>query len=164
MKKIQSIIFFSGLSLLLTACQQEVLQDRVTADEFVRYNLDGVSYELGTDTADHFLGILDTANVPTYNISNSQVSSYRWRTPNRFFILFRHPQATSSGTYPVLSIHVQQFRSKDIRLQSPPPNVTMSNIPLLVGQYFEGNIAGQFIDTSSVQHTISGNFRVKRRI
>jgi hypothetical protein len=164
MKKTILLLLFTVTVLFLLNCQKEVSSETgtlgLTAEEYIDYTIDGVSYHLEPDS----LVTLSGFNSTSLNLTTSQISGFKRLSPDRCVIFVRHPDTTTSGNFPLLNIHVQKYRSIFFSGQNVPPKVSMKNIPLKINEFYEGSMVGNFIDTSLIQHTISCNFKVKRKI
>ena len=76
------------------------------------------------------------------------------------FVSFQFNHTTlSNGTYPITQFQVNTFFQNTI---VPPFNVTITNFPASVGQFYEGTFSGSFT-AGAVTHTVTnGSFKVRR--
>jgi hypothetical protein len=121
--------------------------------QYINYTYDGISYTVGANLQDSLVGFTSTQGGMFYTyISASQLG-----TVNQFSVNVQHASATA-GTYPASYISV---RGKNSAMGNAS-SVTFTNFPPAAGQFYEGSVSGNFTDSSSVTHTVSATFRVRR--
>ena len=124
-----------------------------SAQQFVNYTLDGVSYSIGpnaNDSLDAWTWGGGTTQFTTY-IGASQISSQN-------NVSFNFTSAAEvPGTYVISNLGVQAFNQVSL---IQPSTVTITNFPTLPGQYYEGTFTAQF--DASGPHTLTGSFRIRK--
>lgn len=123
--------------------------------QFINYTFDGVNYSVqSTDTSNTFNGSIYTYNGIFYNtIWGGNVSN----TVNMNF----ESGAMTNGTYPITFINVRNYYSSTF---ISPSNVTITNFPQTINEFYEGSFLANFKDSvnQNLIHTANGVFRVRR--
>jgi hypothetical protein len=133
----------------LTACG-------TSASQFINYTLDGTVFNL-TSPPDSLFGATQPIGGSTDLVTD--IVGDRLNSTTGIGIELVTPSQVA-GNYQMSYLKVNSYDS--LRL-STPINVAVTNFPTASGGFYEGNFSGQFTDNVSVQHTISGTFRVRRR-
>ncbi|MEP6628204.1 MAG: hypothetical protein ABJA32_09485 [Ginsengibacter sp.] len=130
----------------------------VSSVEFINYNLDGTDYKLSRTSGD---------SLAAYTYISSYLASVPIYTtpilggkPNNFLtISFNHDPA--AGIYPIQSFSVLNFHTIAL---TKPFDVTMTNYPQYINEFYEGSFSGKFKDSSNLTpvHSINGSFRVRK--
>jgi hypothetical protein len=68
--------------------------------------------------------------------------------------------ANQTGTYPLDYLSVNNLQISPA--QSANVTTTVTTFPAVVNDYFIGTFGGSFQSSQGANHTISGNYRVKR--
>jgi len=134
----------------------DVIACGTSAAQFINYNLDGTPYTIGaTDSLTAFTDGQGTITPHTTYISGFHMTGGAVNS-----ISFKFSHATNAaGVYPVVSINVQNV-SNPTPIQ--PFNVTITNFPQALGEFYEGSVSGQFKDASNVTHNVTASFRIRR--
>ncbi|MGZ3949013.1 MAG: hypothetical protein ACXVKK_12885, partial [Flavisolibacter sp.] len=123
-----------------------------SSTQSINYSVDGTAYSISA---------LDSLTAFTSG-QGAQLTSYinglRIGSNNSIWFKFDHPSA-AAGTYPVITLSVQNYTSTTL---VQPFNVVITNFPQVPGQFYEGNITGQFKDASNLTHNLTCTFRVRR--
>jgi hypothetical protein len=122
-----------------------------SSTQFINYTIDGTSYAISS--TDSLTAFTDGTTTFTTYIDGAEIG-----TGNRMSFKFDHA-ATVAGTYPVTNMSTQNFNNLTL---VQPFNVTVTNFPQAVGDFYEGNFTGQFKDGSNVTHNVSCSFKVRR--
>lgn len=125
----------------------------VSAEEFIKYTLDGVAYQITSAQTDSLYAYAQgSGNQITLAMFGGNTSSN--------YIDFRFTCNGATGTFPMTSLMVHQ---QGVTLEQPA-NVIISTYPQNIGLFYEGNFSAQFKYTQSptVTHTISGQYRLRR--
>jgi hypothetical protein len=126
-----------------------------SSTQFINYTLDGTPYTISE--LDSLTAFTNAQGTPlTTYISGFQINGNN--ITNTISFKFDHSNYVT-GSYPVVSFSVRNINNPTL---VQPFNVTMTNIPQAAGQFYEGNLTGQFKDASNVTHTISCSFRIRR--
>jgi hypothetical protein len=126
-----------------------------SSTQFINYTLDGTPYTISE--LDSLTAFTNAQGPPlTTYISGFQINGNN--ITNTISFKFDHSNYVT-GSYPVVSFSVRNINNPTL---VQPFNVTMTNIPQAAGQFYEGNLTGQFKDASNVTHTISCSFRIRR--
>ena len=124
-------------------------------DQYINYTIDGINTNLSAPA--------DSLTAFTFPDSSGQFISYisgvrmqSGAVVNYINFQFKHP-VQSAGTYAVFNLSTSSFS------QTTPQslNVTLTNYPASVGQFYEGTISGTF--NSGSTHSTSGTFRIRRK-
>lgn len=135
----------------LTACG-------VSAQEFINYTLDGQNYS-HIAPVDSLVAFVRAATPsPGWNTS---INGNSMNTGSVTGINFDFISASQvAGSYPINNLRVRSFMQGNTPVA--PFNVNVTNFATTVGQFFEGNLNGQFRDAQNNLHTLSATFRVRR--
>jgi hypothetical protein len=126
-----------------------------SSTQFINYTLDGTPYTISE--LDSLTAFTNAQGTPlTTYISGFQINGNN--ITNTISFKFDHSNYVTRS-YPVVSFSVRNINNPTL---VQPFNVTMTNIPQAAGQFYEGNLTGQFKDASNVTHTISCSFRIRR--
>lgn len=123
--------------------------------QFINYTLDGTNYTITSANNDSLIAYFNTqggsANTGI-NIMGNQ------NPPGTANIYFTIPTASGVGTFPVGILQVENFGNTVL---TSPFNANVTGFASAVGDFYVGSFSGQFTD-SSVTHTISSSFRVRK--
>ncbi len=127
----------------------------ISSAQFINYTLDGTNYSITSAANDSLTGYFSSqgttfSNVIIYGNQNPSVGNDN--------IYFNIKNATAIGTFPLSELSAQGFSGN---MQATPINATLTGFASTVGDFYEGSFSGQFTD-SSISHTISTTFRVRR--
>lgn len=133
----------------LTACG-------TSASQYVNYTLDGVNYSIAENTDS--LIVYTTPQQPAGAFTHTTaVTGLRWMS---HYIDFDFENNTTAGTYPLVSLVVENYNHTTL---VSPFNIVMTSFPQAVGEFYEGNLTGQFSDgTDPAIHNISCSFRIRK--
>lgn len=128
-----------------------------SSSQFITYVLDGTTYNL-LPPADSLTGTTSSqGTTPHYTYINGM----RMNVGNPPRISFAFQSTTqAAGSYPLNDLMVNNVSDSS---SATPINVNITNFPTVSGGFYEGNFSGTFTDVSSVVHTITVTFRVRRR-
>lgn len=126
-----------------------------SAVQYFNYTLDGTTYTISNPASDSLVAFtqLGTSGYTTFlsgSINSSQTGYIDLR--------FSH-MTIAAGNYPVIDLQVNNFPNTTI---IAPFNVNVTNLPAIVGQFYEGSFSGQFKDAANVTHNLSGDFRIRK--
>ena len=127
----------------------------VSTTQFINYTLDGTNISITSANAGDSLMAYSQPNGTT--LSTTVFTGARFATNDYVTLRFNSPATPASGTYPAISVSVQNFQQTTL---INPFNIIVTNFPA-VGGFFEGSFTGQFT-VSSNTHTLSGTFRFRR--
>lgn len=133
----------------LIACGSAVEQS------YINYKLDDSTFNLTTLNMDSVIGYTNgDINHTTYiyGFPNSGITSD--------YFYFSIYNADATGTFPV--VEFQPNRNYSVTTMEQPFTVTLTNFPASVGEYYEGSLSGKFTDVSSVLHTVTATFKIRR--
>ncbi len=127
----------------------------ISSAQFINYTLDGTNYSITSAANDSLTGYFSSqgttfSNVIIYGNQNPSVGNDN--------IYFNIKNANTIGTYPLSEISAQGFSGN---MLATPIYGTLTGFASAVGDFYEGSFSGQFTD-SSISHTISTTFRVRR--
>lgn len=129
----------------------------VSATQFITYAVDGgISHTLSSAVPSDSLMCYQTQVSGTTQmqvaINCSNVSS------NYCYFTF-NPTAMAPGTYPIVSVGVDNYAGNNTVLSGSTSTVT--NYASVVGDFFQGSFTCNF-SSLSVTHTVSGTYKVRR--
>lgn len=124
-----------------------------SAAQYINYKLDGTDYTINSAANDSLTAYTLMTITPTTYIGGYSRST-------NATINFKFNGSTTAGTYPVTNLSVQNFGTITL---TQPFNVVVTNFPQSTGQFYEGNLSGQFKDAQNATHTISGSFRIRKQ-
>jgi hypothetical protein len=136
----------------------DIIACGTSSTQFINYTLDGTNYSL-VSPADSITGRTIALQTSGFRTVINGFSLNTTGSLNKISLEFSHPN-TAPGTFTGVGISVNSsFASGS---NTARPSVTMTTFPALVGQFYEGTIAGQYVDSATGTHTINGTFRVRR--
>ncbi len=125
-----------------------------SSTQFINYTIDASSYTISEmDSLTAFTTNQGNTTPLTTYIDGAQIG-----TGNHMSFKFDHA-GTVAGTYPVTNISTQNFNTLTL---VQPFNITITNFPQAVGEFYEGSFTGQFKDGSNITHNVSCSFKVRR--
>jgi hypothetical protein len=124
--------------------------------QYINYNVDGVDHTISNNTNDSFYCYTSTS-VNQFNTYDSYITGYH--APDNFSLYFSGDKA--AGVYPVNFMSVLNYNRIGL---AKPFNTTLTSFPQNIGDYYEGNFSGSFIDSSAitVTHNINCSFRIRK--
>ncbi|MFL5773097.1 MAG: hypothetical protein ACJ75F_08065 [Flavisolibacter sp.] len=126
-----------------------------SAAQYLNYTLDGTNYTIAVNPSDSMTAF----TTPLQGTTQFTTSINGFNPPsNNFSFYLTHP-AMTAGTYALSSLNVQNFNNVTL---VQPFNVTFTTFPQNAGDFYEGNLTGQFRDGQNVLHNVSSNFRVRK--
>lgn len=139
----------------LTACG-------VSANEFVDYTVDGVTYNISANIGDSLYG--HTSQVAGATTFGTTISGMKYiastpNNPNIFHVEFGH-SVEAPGTYAIGALRVQNYQQGNTLLA--PSNITFTAFPTSIAGFYEGTLNASFKDASNVTHMVTATFRVRR--
>jgi hypothetical protein len=125
-----------------------------SSTEYINYSIDGVVTNISSLTPG------DVFSSHSYDSSGLTVADI-WGVRNgASMIFFEFAHNKTEGTFPVIRSYAWGFNQMSL---VPVFTVTVTNYPDNIGQYFEGNFSGQFLDQNGASHTYVCSFRVRRQ-
>ncbi|MEO8404240.1 MAG: hypothetical protein ABI480_06585 [Chitinophagaceae bacterium] len=123
--------------------------------ESINYTLDGTDYTISSLNGDS-LSAYDN-HTPTTTPTRLQVGGSR----SGANIYLDIAATGAAGTYPVTILQVQNNNNLNL---GTPFNTVITNYPQAIGEFYTGTFSGQFTyaGSPSVNHTISGSFRLRK--
>lgn len=129
--------------------------------QFINYTVDGTEYGFTNANA------LDSVTVFSYLVQTpsphyvSSISANNYAENKNIYVTFNSTEQVA-GTYPMESLSVNQYGAANL---VSPSTVTVTKFPQSSGSFYEGSFSGQFRDSLNQNpvHTISGNFRIRRK-
>jgi len=135
----------------LTACG-------TSATQYMTYTLDGITHNLSNTNPLDSLGVSTSINQGTPGGFFTMVNAARGNTSQQVMLMFVHP-TQAAGTYPLASITTHGLFNNTLAASS---NIVITNYPQTIGEFYEGSFSSQFTDPQGMNHTISGNFRIRK--
>jgi hypothetical protein len=124
----------------------------VSSQQFMNYTFDGTSFSIQALPGDSLMAYTQQQGT---TIANTFISGMNLPSNKKLSFRFNPPTLTA-GSYPIKEINVNGHG-----MANPPISVNITNFPLNVAGFYEGNFSGNFTDSSGT-HTISCDFRVRR--
>jgi hypothetical protein len=126
----------------------------VSSIENINYTFDGIDYNI-SGTEDSLIAYTNEVAPPLFT---TYISGNKSGGSNITFD-FNHNQ--SAGIFSIDKLSVNNFYSIGL---IKPFNITVTNYPQNVGEFYEGNFSGQFRDSLNLTplHTINCSFRIRR--
>ena len=118
-------------------------------DEYIQYTLDGQLFTVAEPSAYAVDSFGTDLNINLYGPFNG--------TTTNISLAFNANQA---GMYPMTNFSVNNSTASLAQAGNVTTNLT--TFAAAVGDYFIGTFGGSFQDNQGVNHTVSGNYRVKR--
>jgi len=124
-----------------------------SSEQFINYTLDGVDHSLTSGANDSLYGYTQSWGYSTIGGFN-----------NTDDIGINYMDNSATGTFPLDNLAVTPYNDSSVVLLSPF-NITITNHPQNVGDFYEGHFSGQFTHytTGASVHNINGTLRVRRR-
>ena len=123
----------------------------ISAEQFIKFKVDGIEYGISTNTNDSMKVYKDTGGLYVY----AYTPDYKTQLQFRF-------SGEQAGTFPIKEFSIFAG-GKSGRTIVPPFNTVLTNYPAAIGQFYEGTLNGKFInDTTNIQSTFSGSYRLRR--
>jgi len=119
--------------------------------EFINYTIDANPYSIAPpDSLQAWTQIQPPMTTYIVGIQRS--------TNNYITIQFEH-SSLAAGTYPISFLDINNLSNLTI---VQPLNVTITNFPQAVGEFYEGSFLGQFKDFANLTHNVTCSFRMRR--
>jgi hypothetical protein len=129
-----------------------------SAAQYINYTLDGTNYShvppadsltAWTRQVQPSMNWTTTISGNTMNTGSITGISFEFTSPSQI-----------AGSYAIASLRVRTFLQGNTPVA--PFDVNITNFPTVIGQFYEGNLNGQFRDASNVLHTLSATFRIRK--
>lgn len=128
----------------------------ISAVQYISYTLNGTSY---------YVSGIDSIGGTTQQQMGSTIyntSLQAANTSNYVYINFSHSNQTA-GTYPVNGYIGLYYPSGGASAQgNTNVNVTITNFPQTLGQFYEGTFSGTFVQGTTTYTVTNGSFRLRR--
>jgi hypothetical protein len=152
MKRISTLLSLMLLAaVLFISCGKDPESGNPDTEEFIRYKLDNVSFELPVHSAEfngQYTAVIGVHPDPA-------------KTKDVYFYL-NFKGAAAPGAYPAYPCNFNGIQ--DVAMTDPwksPISVTIKTFGA-VNEFIEGAFEGSFKDDKNVLHTVSGTFKAKR--
>ena len=125
-----------------------------SSTEFINYVVDGSTYYFINSTAH------DSITAYTSSQGSTGFTTYiMGDRPGINSIYFSATGANGTGTFPIGALQIQY--SGNVTLISPS-NVTFTNFPAAIGDFYEGSLSGSYTVNGSPVRNITATFKVRR--
>jgi hypothetical protein len=124
--------------------------------QFVNYTVDANSYSIVPP--DSLTAFTQTQSNTTPAMI-TYINANQMSAPGNYIAFKFNHSTTTAGTYAISNMDIKNFSNLTV---VQPMNVTVTNFPQAVGQFYEGSFSGQFKDVSNVTHNVTCSFRVRR--
>lgn len=127
-----------------------------SAEQFIKYKLDGVDYNLLHNTAQN--DSLTSSNTQINGAGQTYISG--GNSANSARVFFSVDNLSAAGTYGVSRFGINAYSNVQL---IQPFNVTFTNVATSPGQFYEGSLSGDFkVDGDATTHSINLTFKVIR--
>jgi hypothetical protein len=130
----------------------------ISAQQYINYTLDGTSYS-HVAPADSMFAISRQIQGSTNWTTSISANSMNSQTPAGISFGFESPGQVA-GSYPITGLSVRNLMQGNTPVA--PFNVNVTSFPTSVGQFYEGNLNGQFRDAQNNLHTLNATFRIRK--
>jgi hypothetical protein len=129
-----------------------------SSEQYINYTLDGLAHDISGNVTDSLFGVSEIvqANPPNYT------SIWGIFAPD--YIDFSYLHNNVAGIFPLTDLGVTPYGDSGI-VFIQPFNITITNYPKNIGEFYEGSFSGQFTyySTGATLHNINCDFRVRRQ-
>ena len=124
--------------------------------QYINYNVDGVDHIISNNANDSFY-CYTSAGVNLFNTYDSYITGYH--APDNISLYFSGDKV--AGVYPVNFMSVLNYTWTGL---AKPFNITLTSFPQVIGDYYEGNFSGSFVDSTAltITHNINCSFRIRK--